>query len=812
MITQQKKIYQWLALLPIFFHETTLKVNHKFLIRQLLMAAIILWPMLLNAGDFYLSPTGNDANPGTIQKPFATLHRVQKAIAAEKGKPVTVFLRGGTYYLSETFSITSDLSRTKDAPVVIQAYQNEQPVLSGGILLKLKWSPFQGKIIKAQVPKGLQTDQIFINGVRQHMARYPNYDSTAKYFDGFSADAFSPARAARWNNPKGGFIHTMHRSLWGDFHYIITRKDTANRVQYEGGWQNNRRMGMHPTFRFVENIFEELDAPGEWFLDNNTGTLYFYPPTGIDINKATIEAVRLRHLVEFKGTEEKPVKYVSFKGITFRHTVRTFMDNKEPLLRSDWTVYRGGAILFNGAENCTIEDCFLDQLGGNGIFVNNYNRNITIRGCHLANLGGNGIAFVGDPKAVRSPLFEYQEVQPLDSIDKTPGPKTNNYPAKCTVDNCLIYRTGRFEKQTAPVEIDMAQDITVRYCSIYDVPRAGINIGDGCWGGHIIEYCDVFETVKETGDHGSFNSWGRDRFWRPKIEEVNEWVKQVPELPLLDVVKTNILRNNRWRCDHGWDIDLDDGSSNYHIYNNLCLNGGIKNREGFNRIVENNITVNNTYFPHAWFANSGDVVRKNIFWEIYRPARMYNPPWGKEMDFNLRHSKGVAPRPDTLMQKKSGRDENSLTGDALFIDPANGDFRVKEGSPALTLGFLNFPMDQFGVQKPALKSIARQPQIPVQKQVELKRDGTVKEWAGIKVRNIMDEGEMSVYGLPGITGVLIVDMGTDKIFAAKGLQKDDVILSVNEQKIEKVDDLSSYEPTKVERLRISRNQKEIVLK
>ena len=63
----------------------------------------------------------------------------------------------------------------------------------------------------------------------------------------------------------------------------------------------------------------------------------------------------------------------------------------------------------------------------------------------------------------------------------------------------------------------MAQGITVRHCSIYDVPRAGINIGDGCWGGHVIEFCDVFDTVQETGDHGTFNSWGRDRFWRPDV-------------------------------------------------------------------------------------------------------------------------------------------------------------------------------------------------------------------------------------------------------------------------------------------------------
>ena len=52
-------------------------------------------------------------------------------------------------------------------------------------------------------------------------------------------------------------------------------------------------------------------------------------------------------------------------------------------------------------------------------------------------------------------------------------------------------------------------------------------------------------------------------------------------MALWDCRKTIVLHDNRWRCDHGWDIDLDDGSSNFHLYNNLCLNGGLKFREGF---------------------------------------------------------------------------------------------------------------------------------------------------------------------------------------------------------------------------------------
>ena len=134
----------------------------------------------------------------------------------------------------------------------------------------------------------------------------------------------------------------------------------------------------------MEGIFEELDAPHEWFLNNTTHTLYYYPPAGLDLKNAVVEATRLRTLVEFRGDDQNPVRFIKLKGLIFRQAARTVMDTSEPLLRSDWAIYRGGAIFFNGAEDCTLEDSFLDQLGGNAIFVNNYNRRVIICGCHIA--------------------------------------------------------------------------------------------------------------------------------------------------------------------------------------------------------------------------------------------------------------------------------------------------------------------------------------------------------------------------------------------------------------------------------------------
>jgi alpha-L-fucosidase len=755
---------------------------------------------MVHAGDCYLAPDGNDANPGTRDRPFATLQRAQQEARKRNQAGFTVYLRGGDYYLPETLAFTAADSGMRETPVVYQAYASEKPVISGGVRLPaLQWKPYKDGILQAKVPAGFTTDQLFVSGQRRPLARYPNYNPNERIFNGYAADAFSPARAARWKDPAGGFIHALHAAEWGGMHYVITSKQADNKITFEGGWQNNRPMGMHSQFRFVENIFEELDAPGEWFLDTKTSTLYFFPPAGLDLARATIEGVRLKQLVEFRGSQKAPVRFVTLKGLTFRHAARTFMENKEPLVRSDWTTYRGGAVFYNGTEDCSLEDCFLDQLGGNAVFVNNYNRRVTVRGCHIAEAGANGVAFVGDRDSARVPRDWNDHSQTLATLDRTPGPKSANYPADCLVDDCLIYRTGRVEKQTSPVQIELAQGITVRHCSIYDVPRAGINIGDGCWGGHVIEYCDIFDTVKETGDHGSFNSWGRDRYWSLPGLDLNDdraWEAN-KKLVLLDAVKTTILRNSRWRCDHGWDIDLDDGSSNYEIRNNLCLHGGLKNREGFYRVVENNVIVNNSFHPHVWYKHSQDIFRRNIVFTDYAPIGVPKP-WGKEVDYNLLQCDGAsAATPAISLQRQSGRDEHSIIQDARFVDPAHGDYRVQEGSPALRLGFVNFPMDQFGVQRPELKAIARTPLLPQPSASSQRPTAGGRKPASqprryflqAEVRDIRGLGERSAYGLPDESGVLLLDVPTGTVAATVGLQKDDVIVAGNGKPVRTAKDL-----------------------
>jgi len=736
--------------------------------------------------NYFVSPAGNDANRGTQVKPFATITRALAETRKTKGSVVVNLLKGN-YYLDKSIVFTAEDSRNGEKTLTVKSFKNEKVTISGSVPLVLQWEVYKNGIWKAKVTKRLIFDELFVNGQLQKMARYPNYDSTAQYFGGTAADVLSKERVAKWRSPEGGYVHALHSSLWGDFHYLITGKNDKGDLTLEGGWQNNRRMPMHDKYRFVENIFDELDTVGEWYYDKKLQTLYFYPPKNLNIKTARFETPQVAHLFEFKGSAQQPVKNINIEGLTFTQTLRTFMQNKEPLLRSDWTIYRGAAVVCNGAVNCSLKNCTLTNLGGNAVFFNNFNRNCEVSGCQISDIGASAICFVGDPSAVRSPSFEYHQYVALASLDRTPGPLTNNYPAECRVYNNLMFNLGRVEKQSAGVELSMCQSITVSQNTIYDVPRAGINVSEGTWGGHVIEYNDVFNTVKESGDHGSFNSWGRDRYWHPDKKVLDSIVLNNFDLTMLDVIKPITIRNNRMRCDHGWDIDLDDGSSNYIIKNNLCLNGGIKLREGVNRVVENNIMINNTFHPHVWFKNSNDIFRHNIVLSAYQPIDV--KVWGKEIEYNI--------FPDLVSLKAAqdrGTDKNSVYGQLLFVDPDKGDFRVREGSVAFSVGFRNFAMDSFGVVSPRLKALAKKVTIPSILSSNQSGSDKITDFMGAKVKGLTTLGERSATGMGDTHGVLVLEVPA-RSAAFKFLQANDVILSFNSKKISTVSDLFQAQKT-----------------
>ena len=170
-----------------------------------------------------------------------------------------------------------------------------------------------------------------------------------------------------------------------------------------------------------------------------------------------------------------------------------------------------------------------------------------------------------------------------------------------------------------------------------------------------------------------------------------------------------------------WTIDLDDGCSNFEIYNNLSIGSTLKLRDGYYRKVYNNIHVSAVPLGwHCWPAENEDTFERNITVVagavegtaiptdavIKAAGTMSDHPWGKRHGDNLwwnvntnefkAESKNKDGVDNWRQWRKLGYGEGSVLGDPMFVDPVNGDFRVRDGSAALKVGFKNFSMDQFG--------------------------------------------------------------------------------------------------------------------
>lgn len=686
----------------------------------------------------------------------------------ENIKHVKINLLEGSHYLPETIILDNEVLKN-NIGLEIAGVGNAR--VFGGVASKLEGLQEEAKGVYSFSYSG-ELQGLFIDGEKYRLARYPNYNPKITPYNGYASyrSLLRRAKSKKWDITEDVFFHALHGGRWGGYHYRIISYSSRN-FKLKGGHQNNRPE--HPfsrEFSFVEGVFQELDRPGEYYYDKASSRVYFMPLENAKIDQDSLaEIVTSKSLFQILGEDNNPLKNILFENIKFQGCGPTFMDEMEPLLRSDWMVARNAALFIENAKDIKINSCSLEDLDGNAVFVSRYGENIEVSSSVIARIGGSGVSFVGDPKDVRDPLFNYHgRHKRAPSSEK--GPLGNNHPVDCLVYDNIICDIGLIEKQVAGVQISMASGIHVKNNSIYNLPRSGINISEGTWGGHILEGNDVFATVLETSDHGAFNSWGRDRFWDLDRTVTDKWVAADKELALADVVDTIIIRNNRFECYHGWDIDLDDGSSNYKIYNNLCLAGGIKLREGFNREVTNNIMVDNTFHPHVWYKeDDSDIFKYNIVFRAYEPIRLDGE--GAEIDYNFFHKTRIAG------QAYDSWDRNSVSGNANFVNEKKGDYRLREDSPALELGFKNFDLENFGVVSEDLKEIALKPDLFKTEIVERKHEFSLISWKGLELKTVETLGEQSAAGLSRRAGVLVLG-GDKEVLNKLGLETDDVIISL----------------------------------
>jgi hypothetical protein len=392
-----------------------------------------MWSVLACCGaalagtDLYVSPAGNDAwsgrraepNAAKSDGPLASLVGARDAVRAARKAgaaptPITVWVRGDTYFLTRPLQLTAEDGGTPASPIVYRAVPGETPILIGGRAVT-GFTIDHGAVLKADLARqglaGVAFRQLYFNGRRQPLARWPNQDPrhpvsggwayidgrlTEKYLDqpGDSRRELHcrPADARHWQRPTEGEVLVFPRYNWWNNLIRIAKVDTQQRTITLAA---DASYALRPGDRyFVAGLREELDAPGEWYLDAARSTLYFWPPAAIDCGPVYVPVVK--NIVELgPGTA-----HVTLRGFTLEccsGSAIRLQDCRQCLVAGctirNVSGYQGAGVTISGGRECGVVGCDIDDVGCHGIALNGGDQKTLTPAGHYAD--NNHIAHVG---------------------------------------------------------------------------------------------------------------------------------------------------------------------------------------------------------------------------------------------------------------------------------------------------------------------------------------------------------------------------------------------------------------------------------
>jgi hypothetical protein len=444
----------------------------------------------------YVSPDGDDADPGTREEPFATVERARDVLRGRNGQMdenVIVYLRGGTYPRTDPFVLESQDSGTNGFTITYAAYPGERPVISGGVRID-GWQVVDGanNIWRADVGTHLRTRQFYVNGSKAQRARGIEDPNAFSLSDG----GFTAAHEAMagWGNQQD--IELVGLNEWKIFRCRVDQISGRNVRLVEPCWRNGQQSD--PPFNrvfWVENAYELLDSEGEWYLDRSAGALFYKPRHGEDIS--TVDAVAAGAESLLQAWE---VSGVRFSGLTFAYAGWNLPSTDLGYIGLQTGVYPAdgswdgekpeamtpAAVQFHGARDVVLESNVFAHLGAGGVSLDGGSQQITVNGSRFEDVGSNGI-----------------NLGTFDDFDAEPEQQNRGF----VVSNNYLTGTGSEYANSAAIWGGYVADAQIVHNEIFGVPQKGIAIGWG-WGlesyaaNNRISYNHVHEFTKVLFDSG----------------------------------------------------------------------------------------------------------------------------------------------------------------------------------------------------------------------------------------------------------------------------------------------------------------------
>ena len=714
-------------------------------------------PFARSAADIHVAPDGNDANPGTEAKPFATLARARDAVRATRatGDPqvsARIVLGTGTYRIDQTVVFDLRDSAGHDAITEIVAAPNTQPVLTGAAPLPGGWKPApqdlarlpgkaRGHVWVAEVPNDwpvfrtlFQADNLLprarTRGFRQlgqPPAGGPAIDQRHLYL---------PAEAVRSVADFGGaemVVVPIHP--WVMNILPMTEVDratglvrTAVPATYPLGPPHFANFPDGTVW--IENVLEGLDEPGEWVLDTKTRQLYLWPADGQKSGSEVVaprltELIRVEGQIDCDGPRDTPVRGLVFRALTFTQADRWPWETGKTGwgLQHDWEMFdRPTAMLrFRGAESCRVENCRFVTSGSTGVRLDLHCQKISIERCELANLGGAGVLMAGY------------------------GLGTKDVNRDNAVTDCQVHHLGRLLWHSAGIWVWQSGHNRIEHNHVHHTPYTGI-----------------LATGRTKPDRQGQGECSRTVRWKEAEPVLGRssasWQKREP---LMHARENLVAHNDLHHCmeimGDGNAIYVSGAGKNNQVGNNFIhdipaqnINASIRcDDDQHETIIENNVITRVCGEGLIW--KGKNTVRNNILYDIRgatpdgKPCvhtrgylvLPYGPVDGSIVQCNVVVSRiagqrlltertAPAPKKQARLapamlracaadcnlyfntaeagwgrahidaQQRFGIEQHSVEADPRFRDPRKDDFQLAPDSPALKLGFQPIDLSNAG--------------------------------------------------------------------------------------------------------------------
>ena len=661
--------------------------------------------------DLYVSPDGLDSNSGTEARPFATPARARVALrelAAIDRAGSTIWLGSGDYAVTDTFELTSKDSGQADAPVTLRAVPGENVRLLGGMTVSgfepvsdrsvlERLTPAARKKVRQLDLKALGLKrlgrmrsrgfgrgitpahvELFYNGEPMTVARWPNasapdpFGRIADFPEGAGRDDghgtqlgqleagfhYEGDRPQGWAASDDIWVHGYWAYDWANSYERIASIDKDQR--HVTTHEPHGLYGIRPGNRiYFLNVPEELDEPGEFYVDRRGGMLYFWPPGPLTNAEVTL------------SLHEKPL--ISLRSA--RHVV---------IRDLALTATRGHGITITGGSDCLVAGCTISNTGNYGVWVKG-GTDHGVQACDIHNTGDGGVSLEGGDRRKLEPCRHY-------------------------VHNCHLHHQARWSRCYVPAVIMSGVGTRVSNNHIHDHPHCPILFTGN---EHIVEYNDIHHVCHETGDVGAIYT-GRDWTFRDNVIRFNH-LHDIHGPGMLGSIAVylddcvsgitvfgNVFRGTQLAAFIG-------GGRDCTVENNLFIDThpavqidgrGLSPSEVWQNMVNETMGARLQEMDH------------------HNPPYSTRYPQLMEIDRWLAAGKGVPPEGNRILRNifLSGewlkihweaREElvdvrdNWLEGDPGFIDPERPEkahFALRDDAPVLrAIGFQHLPTDRIGL-------------------------------------------------------------------------------------------------------------------